>query len=252
MSETAGKWVAHVWRASSGKVIHRRAFKTEWGVIRFAEEQSRTTGIREVTVTCPHSKNREWGPRYGVARDGQFTNDHNTEETAIMAKTTSKPAAAPADDAGEDIKDVARRRTSSRAAKPKPAVKRTGKAVEWPELLKMADSAIMKVEQGKRPNPKTLDGLKHADDNYTRSYVNFLTGERKHPVQAFMHKIPAEDGMARRNALRKAIAKHLGLKPSEIRLESKPGAKPAAAARRRGASTTVRTTAKRSTRKAAK
>lgn len=242
MAATAGLWIAHVWRASSGKVIRRRAFKTDWGARNFAERESQANDVKEVSITVPHPQDGQYGPRWATVKQGQFITDKETAtmaasvtKTATPAKTTAKKATAakkPAAskkpttkkvDEGTEVKKATPRRAST-TAKPKPAVARTGKAVSWAEVLAMSDSKITKIDPGKRPNPSTLKGLKHADDSYTRSLVNFYTGERKHPVQACIYKLTSAEGMAKRNAIRKAIAAHVKVKPGDVRLET-PGAR---------------------------
>lgn len=211
-----------VWRKQDGeRVTHRRKFKTTWGAARFAANTSSEEGVVRCTITddtnVQHEKSISGAPaigtRIGEYVDGTATTpiNHTSEEDTMSSDTgtaVKKPATKPA----------------AKKAAARPAVKRVpaSKATSWAEVLAHSDSWLTKVAQGARPNPSTLEGLKHADDSYTRQYISFLTGGRKHPVAACICKISSADGMEARNALRKQIAKHVGVKPKDVRLET-PG-----------------------------
>lgn len=216
MASTSGRFIAFVWRTADGAVWKRRSYGTLGGAIRFAEQRSADAGILEVSITAPVDHDTDFGRRIGVARKGKYT--HTDQETAIMASTSKTDA----DDNGEDVKQV--KPAAAGKAKQTKVVERVtpGKAAKWEDVLAMSDVAITKLDPGTRPNPKTLDGAKLPSDPYSTAVINFMTGNRKHPAQACIWKLTSAEGMDRRNAVRKAIAKHVGVKPAQVRFD-KPG-----------------------------
>lgn len=216
MASTSGRFIAFVWRTADGAVWKRRSYGTLGGAIRFAEQCSADAGILEVSITAPVDHDTDFGRRIGVALKGKYT--HTDQETAIMASTSKTDA----DDNGEDVNQV--KPAAAGKAKQTKVVERVtrGKAAKWEDVLAMSDVAITKLDPGTRPNPKTLDGAKLPSDPYSTAVVNFMTGNRRHPAQACIWKLTSLEGLQRRNKVRNAIAKHVGVKKSDVRFD-KPG-----------------------------
>jgi hypothetical protein len=184
-------FTAHVW--IGGKVKGKRSYSTLKGAIAFADKQSATAAVKEVTVL--DADGNRW-----VSKNGS---------TPIATTVETEPAAEP-------VAETKPEPAKKAPAKPAGKARYTGAPLPnatWGDLLRYTDNLIdATYKQGRTalPLPTSMDTTKLSD--FETAYAEYLRGNRKGNPSGPAFKLDAPVARASRIAVRKRIAKAADVK----------------------------------------